>query len=174
MRLRNDKNPAREQDEKELERSIRALAHRNNGDTIPSPPDAYWHNLVIRINRRIDEATSGRALSISWAARVAIPGVVAIISFMVGLRYYANDPMVDSASLREIVQTLPSGTVDSLLAEIPVPVAGDSPLEETLLAVTDNEIRSYLAENLSSSELVAGLSGTEAADVLAMLSSDLK
>jgi hypothetical protein len=174
MRLRNGRIPSGEPEEKELERSIRALAHGNHDDTVPPPPDAYWHNLLIRINRRIDAATSGRALSISWAARVAIPGVVTIISFMIGLHYYANDSLVDSASLREIVQTLPPQTVDSLLTELPASGPGDPTNEEMLLTVTDAEIRNYLTENLSSSELVAGLSEPEAADVLAKLSADMK
>src|SRR4030042_6452064 len=53
-----------------------------------APSEPYWSNLLVRTNERIDHATSGKAISLSWAARVALPGVITIIFFFVALRYY--------------------------------------------------------------------------------------
>ncbi|MBI4534686.1 MAG: hypothetical protein HY708_00310 [Ignavibacteriae bacterium] len=90
------------------------------GDPQPSsPPDSYWGNLIVRTNQRIDEATSGKALSINWAARVAIPGVIAILSFLFGLQYYVPDGPSTATTLNTVVQSLPEETIDSLLAQVP-------------------------------------------------------
>lgn len=85
----------------------------------PSPmvPQAYWTNLLVKTNRRIDEATSAKALSISWAARVAIPGVVAILFFFIGLHYYGPETGRKEGSVASLVNTLPQETLDSILAE---------------------------------------------------------
>ena len=54
-------------------------------------PGTYWSNMLVKTNSRIDDVSSVRALSIGWALRVAIPGVVAIISFLIGLHYYSPE-----------------------------------------------------------------------------------
>jgi hypothetical protein len=71
----------------------------------------------VKINGKIDDATSGKALSISWAARVAIPGVVAIVSFLVGLHYFAPDASRHAPSVAEVVLALPPAAIDSLLVD---------------------------------------------------------
>ncbi len=78
------------------------------------PDEAYWHDLIARTNRRLDEAASGKAISISWAARVAIPGVVAIIFFFVGLHYYIPQPPPAVSPVREILLGLSNEAQDSL------------------------------------------------------------
>jgi hypothetical protein len=78
------------------------------------PDEAYWHGLIARTNRRLDEAASSKAISISWAARVAIPGVVAIIFFFVGLHYYIPQPPPAVSPVREILLGLSNEDQDSL------------------------------------------------------------
>ena len=80
----------------------------------PSPPDdRYWANLIVRTNRRIDEVTSAKGISLSWAVRVAIPGVVAIVSFLIGLRYYVPE----YAGKEKVIDltAFPAETIDSLV-----------------------------------------------------------
>ncbi len=77
----------------------------------------HWSNLLVKTNRRIDEATSAKALSISWAARVAIPGVVAILFFFIGLHYYVPQVGKKESSVASLVNMLPQEAVDSILAE---------------------------------------------------------
>jgi hypothetical protein len=86
----------------------------------PGRDDAYWQNLLVRTNRRIDDVTSGKALSISWALRVAIPGVIAIISFLIGLHYYVPERASKGTSVEAVVLALPAETQDSLLATLPL------------------------------------------------------
>ena len=80
----------RDAEEREASNELRTLL-RPNELLEQGPDDAYWHDLIARTNRRLDEAASGKAISISWAARVAIPGVVAIIFFFVsGIILYSK------------------------------------------------------------------------------------
>jgi len=88
------------------------------GDPSPLPPSpSYWSTLLVRTNQRIDEATSPKALTISWAARVAIPGVVAILSFFIGLHYFIPMGAQNAAPLNAIVTALPERTLDTLLSD---------------------------------------------------------
>ncbi|HMK38239.1 MAG TPA: hypothetical protein VK569_02785, partial [Bacteroidota bacterium] len=73
MKYRMEKIPLTAEAERELTSEIRQLAGSTGDGKAPGPSDAYWQNLVVKINARIDDATSAKALSISWAARVAIP-----------------------------------------------------------------------------------------------------
>src|SRR5512141_561288 len=89
MKFRQEPRDITESEERELVDSVRAL-ELEGGEKGTAPPisDAYWQNLIIRTNQRVDAAASAKAISISWAARVAIPGVVAIVSFLIALQYY--------------------------------------------------------------------------------------
>ncbi len=84
-----------------------------------APSQAYWPRMIAEINRRIDDATSGKALSLSWAARVAIPGVVAIISFYIGLHYYVPEDAPKKTPIAPIISSLPQSEIDSLLLNEP-------------------------------------------------------
>jgi hypothetical protein len=171
MRLRADRSKVTDEEEKALEASVRELS-RGQAET-PPPADAYWQNLIIRINKRVDEATSGKAISLSWAARVAIPGVVAVLSFLIGLRYYAPDRLVTPASLVEATSTLPSTAVDSLVA-LSLARAENSP-DETIagwvLSVPHDMASDYLCEYVGTSVLLGDLSDAEVKHLLSALGS---
>lgn len=117
MKFRMDKPAAPEFNEADEANRLKALETQAGGVERQRPPDAYWSNLLIRTNQRIDEATSGKALSISWALRVALPGVLAIVSFLIGLHYYVPDEPVPANSLYALVQAMPDSSVDSLLVQ---------------------------------------------------------
>jgi hypothetical protein len=71
--------------------------------------------MLVRTNARIDGATSGRALSLSWAMRVAVPGAVAIVAFFIGLHYYGNPVPSATAGLTPILNEINDAALDSLM-----------------------------------------------------------
>lgn len=77
--------------------------------------DAARAALLVRTNERIDRAASGRALSLSWAVRVAVPGVVAIVAFFIGLHYYGTPVPREPSALLPILSALPAPALDSLM-----------------------------------------------------------
>ena len=173
MRLRFDKRQPTDDEEEALCRALQAEVA--NDPPSPGPAQAYWQNLPIHVNRAIDEATSGKALSLSWAARVAIPGIVAILSFLVGLYYYAPDRGGAVKSFREVALAMPPSAVDSLyVASL---ASGDtafvSGLEADLLQVPNDLAREYYLEYGGTSNLVEDLSDQELKEVLAVLSSNI-
>ena len=129
------------------------------------------------MNAAIDDATSGRALSLSWAARVAIPGIVAVLSFLIGLYYYAPDR-------GGTVQVVPGCGAwrcrrrPWILCMWPLWPSGDTAfvggLETDLLRLPSDLAREYYVENGSTSTLVEDLSDQEMREVLAVLSSNIK
>ncbi|MBK7257156.1 MAG: hypothetical protein IPI01_05005 [Ignavibacteriae bacterium] len=174
MRLRFDKRQPTDDEEEALQRALQAEV----ADDLPSPapPAAYWQNLPVRVNAAIDDATSGRALSLSWAARVAIPGIVAVLSFLIGLYYYAPDRGGMVRSFRDVAMAMPPSAVDSLyVASL---ASGDTAfvggLETDLLRLPSDLAREYYVENGSTSTLVEDLSDQEVREVLAVLSSNIK
>jgi len=174
MNYRTDRIQITDGEEERLASEIRALA---GGDAPrPGPPDAYWQNLVVRVNGRIDRATSGRALSISWAARVAIPGVVAIVSFLVGLHYYAPDAMHHEPSVAEVLLSLPPSSIDSLLAD-PSRVDPSLSVEDVgpdVFVFSRDQIAEYFMDNGNPADAVDGISDREANTVFAVLASGNK
>lgn len=89
---------------------------RARGYTEPSRlPDPVRSAMLVRTNERIDRATSGRALSLSWAVRVAVPGVVAIIAFFVGLHYYGTPASREPGGMVPFLSDLTDGALDSLM-----------------------------------------------------------
>lgn len=176
MKYRMEKNPLTAEAERELTSEIRQLAGSPGSGEVSRPPDAYWQNLIVKINRRIDEATSGKALSISWAARVAIPGVVAIVSFLVGLHYYAPDALRHEPSVAEVVLSLPPATIDSLLVD---PSRADPSLSVEDVATdvfvfSRQQIADYFIDNGNPGAAVDGISDGETNAILTVLSSDYK
>ncbi len=171
MRLRADRPKVTDEEEKTLEASVRELS-LGLAETAP-PADAYWQNLPVRINKRVDEATSGKAISLSWAARVAIPGVVAVLSFLIGLRYYAPDRPVTPSSLVEAAAALPSATVDSIMVSS-LSAAGSLP-DETITgwvpSVPHDIASDYLCEYGGTSVLLSDLSENEMKHLLLALGS---
>jgi hypothetical protein len=148
-----------------------AAAGGTGPETAEGPPEAYWQNQLVRLNRRIDDASSGRAISISWAARVAIPGVVAILSFMIGLSYYVPEkPRTDDA-LKAVVQSLPEEAVDSLLGDATRPDLSDVSvdLRAGLFDISSTEVADYMLATGEASTLLESLSDAQVDEVLARL-----
>jgi hypothetical protein len=175
MKYRMEKNPLTDEAEHELASEIRQLAGSPAGKG-SRPPDAYWQNLVVKINGKIDDATSGKALSISWAARVAIPGVVAIVSFLVGLHYYAPDASRHAPSVAEVVLALPPAAIDSLLVD---PSGADASLSVEDVATdvfvfSRQQIADYFIEDGNPGAAVDGISDRETSTILAVLASEQK
>jgi len=176
MRHRMEKSPLTDETERELAAEIRRLAGSPAGGESSRPPDAYWQNLVVRINRRIDNAASGKALSISWAARVALPGVVAIVSFLVGLHYYVPDASRHAPSVADVVLALPPATIDSLLID---PSGADPSLSiedvsTDVFVFSREQIADYFIDNGDPGAAVDGISDGETNTILATLASDRK
>jgi hypothetical protein len=171
MRFRQGIHRIDDDAEQPLAAEVRELASRGTAGAATDPPDAYWQNFPVRANARIDTATSGRALSISWAARVAIPGVVAIGSFLIGLHYYVPEPPRALESVGAVVLSLPASAMDSLLAD-PARVDASLSVAETgpdVFQVSRDQIADYLVVSGSPTAAVEGLSENETNDLLAVL-----
>lgn len=114
MKLRRDKIEITDAQERELEKDVRWLAsERTQADTAPSA--TYFANLMVKTNEALDRVTSGKALSISWLARVAVPGVVAILFFFIGLHYYKPGMPNGWDAVTEAVNVLPETAVESMI-----------------------------------------------------------
>lgn len=134
-------------------------------------PAAYWTNLRVRTNKRIDDATSARALSISWAARVAIPGVVAILFFYIGLHYYVPETRSSEGELASFVNTLPEDTVDSILLDSQT-VDATSSTDEVANDIFDfstEQIREYFLAAGNPQPVVETMSDSDVSMLLASL-----
>jgi len=169
MRLRHDRQNMTGEEEEILERSVRDM-DRGVGEA--PPPPAFWSRQLVEVNRRIDDATSGVALSLSWAARVAIPGVVAVLAFLIGLKYYAPERSA-AESLRQATAALAPATVESLyvasVAANDTATMGD--IDKNLRAFNHATAEEYYVENAPTTTLVEDLSDQELHEVLAALSS---
>jgi len=170
MRHKHSGPPPRDDEERRVTKEI--------GDFLGSeqrqesaPPLSYWSNLTARTNQRLDEVTSGKALSISWAARVAIPGVVAIICFFIGLHYYVPERPSDQASLLEMVDSLPVEARDSLFLQV-LGLAAKSGLPMTYEegnALRGDDITEYLLEKDRSSAVLETMSEEQVDGLLDLL-----
>ncbi len=169
MRLRIERTKVTDADEEALERSVRALSGDGNET---APPQAFWSRQIVDVNRRIDESTSGVAISLSWAARVAIPGIVAILSFLIGLKYYAPEHRA-AESLRQATSALAPATVESLyvasIGTVDTAVVND--VDASILAFNNDQAEEFYVENAGATALVEDLSDQELHQVLAALSS---
>jgi hypothetical protein len=158
MKLRPEKDVPDDHNERALAEEVRATVGRMTAKEESPLPERYWASLLVRTNERIDKATSPRALSISWAARVAIPGVVAVLSFIVALHYYAPvQPRDTMMNLASVVRALPDRDVDSLL----VAGAGQDEgalqtigVSDEMLQVSRDQIAEYFIDNGKETQLV--------------------
>jgi hypothetical protein len=176
MRFRQEKNPAGDEAERALEAEVRRMVSGSGTSGVPEPPDLYWQNLAVRANAQIDGATSGKALSILWAARVAIPGVVAIVSFFIGLHYYVPEPPREDVSVAAVVLSLPATAIDSLLLhpERMDPSFTVQELGVDVSNVSREQIADYLVVSGNTSAAVDGLTEREASVLLAALGTDTR
>ncbi len=184
MKFRQGKPTHTDAEEQELTRQIRELAREStpSGDTPgerearlegpAGPPNAYWQNLLVRTNRKIDKVTSPLAISLSWALRVAIPGVVAVLSFVIGLHYYAPIRHATPDNLETAVLALPERVVDSVVTSAAVrdeAPAAAAVVGEQVFDVPHEEIAEYFSESGTETTLVESLDDKQADALLAAL-----
>ena len=175
MKFRQEQPDITESDENALVDAVRTLERELEEEAAPPVSEAYWQNLIVRTNQRVDAATSGKAISISWAARVAIPGVVAIVSFLVALQYYVPVQTRQHSDVESIVLALPDRAVDSLLTdtslsdETLVAIAAN----ENLFAVPSEQIGEYFINNGNAALLVESLPEEQADRMLDLLGKGL-
>jgi hypothetical protein len=170
MKWRQEQEKIPESVERELESELRALDAGSG--PVPPVPGPYWQNLIVRTNKRIDAVSSGRGITISWAARVAIPGVVAVISFLIGLHYYAPETGSPTDSVLTIIAALPDRAVDSLLADR-VLLGGEPPAKdlagEKAFEVSEEQFSEYFIAQGSSQKLLESLDEKGVSQVMAYL-----
>ena len=171
MKFRQTTSRVDEARERELEESLRTLSAKATL-TEDQVPDAYWQNLIVRTNRRIDEVSSGMGITISWAARVAIPGVVALLSFLIGLYYYTPEMMERRDALADVIVALPNGAADSLFEDYPLKASvALEVVEDGVLDVSTSQMREYLIEEGGMSSVLEALTDEQVSEVLTLLES---
>ncbi len=161
-----------DREERRLEEEIIRLS----GSRTPSAPpsEAYWANLLVRTNQRIDEATSPTALTISWAARVAIPGVLAILSFLVGVRYFVPMRAQTAAPLKAVVLALPESAVDTILAH-PYRISSSlslADLDVDPFPIQNEDLAEYLIASGTIRSVTETLNDDQVTEVLTILGSE--
>jgi hypothetical protein len=171
MKLRFGTPSIDDQEEQRAEEELRRLIA---GETSSAgPPDTYWANLPVRTNQRIDEATSPKALTISWAARVAVPGVLLILSFLVGMWYFVPMEPRATTPLRAVVLSLPDSEVDTILVD-PSRISPGLTLAEMDVdpfAVQKEDLAEYLIAAGNVRSVTETLSDDQVTDVLTILGS---
>lgn len=167
MKLSKNKEKIDEETARSIEEELRTYASKESERV---PPKPYWANSLVRINARIDEATSGRSLSLSWAVRVAIPGIVAIITFLIGLDYYIPDPRPTSPSMQSFFLSLPASTIDSLTAIDDGASLAVSELP-TARSFSEAQIAEYFISAQASEELVETMSEEDLNSLFSLLQS---
>jgi len=167
-RRHNDREPSEEDELRasgELRQTMQGL-----GSPV-APPPSYWASLLVRTNERIDDASSAKAISISWAARVAIPGIVAILFFFIGLHYYAPDLPGKSSSVLSLVKSLPQDAVDSLLTH-PERISSSLSVADVpsdIFQFSGDQITEYLTERGSEQMLMENMNDADVSSLLAAL-----
>jgi hypothetical protein len=159
-----------DQDEARDTAALKALLARESDAQTPLAPP-YWGSLIARTNERIDAVTSAKALSISWAARVAIPGVLVILFFFIGLHYYAPDMGTNDATVAGLIETLPQPTVDSLMLNSDALRASLSTgdVGSDFFQFTGEQLSEYISTNASRETLVESLDDTDVTSLLVAL-----
>ncbi len=173
MKFRQEKTSHTEAEEQELTRQIRELARESGpAPSTSAPSDAYWQNLIVRTNQTIDHVTSPLAISLSWALRVAIPGVVAVLSFVIGLHYYAPTHRGSQDNLETAVLALPDRVVDSVVTTAAVrdeTPAAAAVVGEQVFDIPHEEIAEYFIQTGNENTLIESLDDKQAAALLSAL-----
>ncbi len=143
-----------------------------SGQSEDAPDPAYWQDLIDGTNQRIDNASSARALSVSWVARVAIPGAVAILFFFIGLHYYVPERKPDQVTVLEIVSMLPVESQDSLvtylLEKTSLPDSGVV-FSDDLLELSEDEVELYMAASGHAAVLLNSLPDKQIEELISLL-----
>jgi hypothetical protein len=171
MKMRRAKTEITDTEEHEAVAAVRRLAQ----DDFPEPsgpPPAYFANLMVKTNATIDRVTSGKALSISWLARVAVPGVVAILFFFIGLHYYGTENIMPRHSLTEAVRNLRAQDLDSLLVESTTSgnlTASDIPSD--MFDVSNDQLAEFYLSSGTPAEVLEALPDGQVREVASILES---
>ncbi len=164
MKLRRQTIDIPDAIEREVEEAVRL---RDDTKNVHGPSETYFANLLVRTNERLDRATSGVAISLSWLARVAVPGVVAIIFFFIGLHYYA--PVMPRPTVAEVVKSLPPVALDSLLAQSSSDAAVATLVQPSLFDVSNDQLAEFYLETGSPLTILELLSEQELDHVATIL-----
>jgi hypothetical protein len=171
MKLRKEKIDITDEAERDAVEAVRRLAAASQQTDVGSPPPEYFANMLVRANQRIDVVTSGKALSISWLARVAVPGVVAILFFFIGLHYYAPTAPTRN-TIASAVSSLPADAIDSLLTES---VASGSltaaDINGDLFEVSDDQLADFYIVSGNPGDALEAFSDNQVDEVASILES---
>jgi hypothetical protein len=164
--------PEHQDDNKELQERDRLLSALSGKDLTREPEPAYWTELIARTNRRLDDVSSAKALSISWVARVAIPGAVSILFFFIGLHYYVPERQPDQVTVSEVVLALPRSSQDSLatyiLDRMSFSDSGGVSYAD-VFELTEEELEQYLVHDGASAVVVGSLTDEQVRELLHLL-----
>lgn len=170
--MKRKKQDFTDRDEQQAVDALRVLLEEKGAAQQSGRDPAFFGRLLARTNDRIDAAASGKAISFSWAARVAIPGVVAIISFFIGLYYYTPPSPRENNPLLPVLSALPDETIDSLMIHHPAFAdAALVPAGNDLFDVSGDEAADYLISSGSSLDAVETMNEEQVEQVLAILGS---
>lgn len=168
MKLRKEKIELTDDGEREAVHAVQQLARETGYLEHGEPAAGYFSALMVRTNETIDRVTSGRALSISWLARVAVPGVVGILFFFIGLHYYV--PERSSTTISEAVKSLSAEDIDSLainaLAE-----NSASDLQPDVFEVSNEQLADFYVSSASPVVVLESLSEQQQKEVASILES---
>lgn len=110
-------------------------------------------------------------MSVAWAARVALPGVIAVVGVLSALHYYAPEPRSAGMPVASVLASLPAKDLDSLLTD-PAQVEPEISVDELagdVFLVSREQCAEYLVASGGTSEAVEELSPSEAGVLLASL-----
>jgi hypothetical protein len=172
MKFLTPKPGISDEEERRATDALTSALHERGYQGHPRLPDSLRNGMLVRTNERIDRLSSGRALSLSWAARVAVPGVVAIIAFFTALHYYGTPQPPRGNEVTPLLTGLADSQMDSLfevagLADSAAIVAAAG---AGLFDVSSDGAADYLLEHDRSALVLESLSDAELDRVLAVLS----
>ncbi len=168
MKLRKEKFEITDDAERAAVQAVHDI-ERSAGEHQPATPSAsYFASLMVRTNETIDRVTSGKALSISWLARVAVPGVVAILFFFIGLHYYV--PQKSSHSVAEAVKSLSNEEMDSLAVNAAAQ-GSVSEFQRDPFEVSNDQLAEFYVSSASPAIVMESLSEQQQKEVAAILES---
>ncbi len=168
MKLPWEKIDVTDAQERDAVDAVRTLV-AENGNAEPAPSATYFANLTVKTNETIDHVTSGKALSISWLARVAVPGVVAILFFFIGLHYYKPEMSNGKNSIAEAVKVLPQSTVDSMMVSSIVEDGETVNLHSDIFDVSSEQLAEYFVSSENEATLLETIPERQLNDVASIL-----
>ncbi|MER3522518.1 MAG: hypothetical protein C4326_00240 [Ignavibacteria bacterium] len=167
MKLRRTITEITDAEEREAQEAVGRLAGTSPTHHHEGPSETYFANLIVRTNERIDRASSGLAISLSWLARVAVPGVVAIIFFFIGLHYYG--PERSTPSVVEMIGTLTPPALDSLLLASQADPAVAATLQRSLFDVSADQLVEFYIATENPTTVLETLPEQQVKDIAAIL-----